>query len=60
MPERSAATVHGGSYKVLADVDFEASQGVIFAHGSRFGGHSLFVKDGTITYAYNLAVIAIS
>ena len=25
----------------------------IFAHGSRFGGHSLFVKDGTLTYAYN-------
>jgi arylsulfatase len=53
VPERSAATVHGGSYKVLADVEFDSSQGVIFAHGSRFGGHSLFVKDGTITYAYN-------
>ena len=29
------------------------SQGVIFAQGSRFGGHSLFVKDGKLTYAYN-------
>jgi arylsulfatase len=53
VPERSAATVHGGSYKVLADVEFDSSPGVIFAHGSRFGGHSLFVKDGTVTYAYN-------
>ncbi len=26
---------------------------MIFAHGSRFGGHSLFVKDGKVTYAYN-------
>lgn len=26
---------------------------VIFAHGSRFGGHSLFVKDGKLHYVYN-------
>jgi hypothetical protein len=29
------------------------TQGVVFAQGSRFGGHALFVKDGTLTYAYN-------
>ena len=29
------------------------TEGVIFAHGSRFGGHALFVKDGEVTYAYN-------
>ena len=29
------------------------SQGVIFAQGSRFGGHALFVKDGKLTYVYN-------
>jgi arylsulfatase len=46
--------VHGVSYKVLAEVEFTAdTQGVIFAAGSRFGGHALFVKDGTLTYAYN-------
>jgi hypothetical protein len=27
--------------------------GVIFAQGSRFGGFSLFVKDGKLTYVYN-------
>ncbi len=54
VPERSSANVHGVSYKVLAEVEFtKDSQGVIFAQGSRFGGHSLFVKDGTLTYAYN-------
>ena len=54
IPERSAANVHGVSYKVLAEVDLTAeARGVIFAHGSRFGGHALFVKDGQVTYAYN-------
>ena len=27
--------------------------GVIFAHGSRFGGHSLFIKDHKLYYVYN-------
>ena len=54
VPERSAAPVRGRSFKVLAEVDFTGdTQGVIFAHGSRFGGHALFVKDGTLTYSYN-------
>lgn len=54
VPERSAANVHGVSYKIAAELDLAAdSEGVIFAHGSRFGGHSLFVKDGVVTYAYN-------
>jgi hypothetical protein len=26
---------------------------VIFAHGSRFGGHTLFIKDGRLNYVYN-------
>ena len=54
VPERSAANVHNVSYKALAEVDLTPdSEGVIFAHGSRFGGHALFVKDGQVTYAYN-------
>jgi arylsulfatase len=54
IPERSAANVHGVSYKALAEVELTAdSEGVIFAHGSRFGGHALFLKDGQVTYAYN-------
>ena len=27
--------------------------GVIFAHGSRFGGHALFIKDSKLYYVYN-------
>ena len=29
------------------------AQGVLFAHGSRFGGHALYVKDGRLHYVYN-------
>jgi arylsulfatase len=54
VPERSTANVHAVSYKALAEVVLEnGAQGVIFAAGSRFGGHSLFIKDGQLTYAYN-------
>ena len=28
-------------------------EGVIFAHGSRFGGHALFLKDQKLWYVYN-------
>jgi arylsulfatase len=28
-------------------------QGVIFAHGSRFGGHTLYVKNRRLHYVYN-------
>src|SRR6185436_7503068 len=42
------------SYKIIADVDLTTdSHGVIFAHGSRFGGHALFVKDRRLHYVYN-------
>jgi arylsulfatase len=40
----SPSTSATGPYKILANVGLAAS-GVIFAHASRFGGHSLFVKD---------------
>jgi hypothetical protein len=54
VPERNAANVHGVSYKALAEVEFTGdTEGVIFASGSRFGGHALFVKDGKLVYAYN-------
>lgn len=45
----------GGSYKILVDVETTVPDcsGVIFAHGSRFGGHSLFIKDRKLHYIYN-------
>ena len=29
----------------LVDIPAPGAQGVLFAHGSRFGGHALYVKD---------------
>ena len=54
VPESTAVNIKGRSYKILADVDVAPdSQGVIFAHGSRFGGHTLFIKDRKLHYVYN-------
>ena len=55
VPEGVAANVRGRSYKILANVEITDpnASGVIFAHGSRFGGHSLFVKNHKLHYVYN-------
>ena len=55
MPESVAVNVRGRSYKILADIEITDpnASGVIFAHGSRFGGHSLFLKDKKLYYVYN-------
>ncbi|MFN2161000.1 MAG: arylsulfatase, partial [Candidatus Promineifilaceae bacterium] len=38
----------------LADVEVDdGCSGVLFAHGSRFGGHSLFIYDKRLYYVYN-------
>ncbi len=55
VPEGVAVNVRGRSYKILADIEITDPNcsGVIFAHGSRFGGHSLFIKDKKLHYVYN-------
>ena len=55
VPEGVAVNTRGRSYKILANVDIEdgKAEGVIFAHGSRFGGHALFIKDNKLHYVYN-------
>ena len=54
VPETAAVNVRGRSYKIVADVDITAeAAGVIFAHGSRFGGHTLFIKERKLYYVYN-------
>jgi arylsulfatase len=55
VPEGVAVNVRGRSYKIIADVEIEKGDcsGVIFAHGSRFGGHTLFIKDQKVHYVYN-------
>jgi arylsulfatase A-like enzyme len=55
VPESEAVNIRGRSYKLLAEVDIQTPEaaGVLFAHGSRFGGHTLFIKDQLLYYVYN-------
>jgi arylsulfatase len=55
VPESAAVNVRGRSYRIIAEVELAEpdAEGVIFAHGSRFGGHSLFIKDRKLFYVYN-------
>jgi arylsulfatase len=55
VPEGVAVNTRGRSYKILANVEIKDAKcsGVIFAHGSRFGGHALFIKDKKLYYVYN-------
>ena len=57
--EAAAAHTLGVSFKMLAKVEFSReTQGVIVAQGSRFGGYTLFVKDGRLCFVYNFLGIA--
>ncbi len=54
VPEGVAVSVRGRSYKIIADAILdEGAEGVLFAHGSRFGGHALFIKENKLHYVYN-------
>ena len=53
--EWQAVNMRGRSYVIGALVDIPApgAQGVLFALGSRFGGHALYVKDDRLHYVNN-------
>jgi arylsulfatase A-like enzyme len=55
VPEAQAVNIHNRSYAIGAQVDIPApgAEGVLFAHGARFGGHALYVKDNRLHYVYN-------
>ena len=55
VPESQAVNVRNRSYAIGALVDIPApgAQGVIFAHGSLFGGHALYIKDNRLHYHYS-------
>jgi hypothetical protein len=53
VPQASAANTLNVSYRIFAAVEFtNDSRGVIFAQGSRFGGYTLFVKDGKLKFEF--------
>jgi arylsulfatase len=55
VPEAAAPNIRNRSYTILAEVDINAPnvEGVVLAQGSRFGGHTLFIKNSTLYYVYN-------
>jgi arylsulfatase len=55
VPESQAVNIRGRSYAIgaLVDLPGPGAEGVLFAHGSRFGGHALYVKDNRLHYVYS-------
>ena len=55
MLENAALDIKNRSHTVTADIEIpqESAQGVIIAQGGRFGGWSLYLKDGKLKYCYN-------
>jgi hypothetical protein len=55
VPESQAVNIRNRSYTIGVQVDIPApgAQGVLFAHGARFGGHALYVKDNRLHYVYS-------
>ena len=55
VPESQAVNVRNRSYAIgaLAGIPAPGAQGVLFAHGSRFGGHALYTKDNRLHYVYS-------
>ena len=53
--ENAVLNVKNKSYSVTAELEIPegGAEGVIVAQGGRFGGWSLYVKDGKLTYCYN-------
>jgi arylsulfatase len=44
---------------MLANVETtDKTSGILFAHGSRFGGHTLFIKNNKLYYVYNFLGIS--
>ena len=59
MPEAQAVNVHNRSFTIgaLVDIPARGAEGVLFAHGARFGGHALYVKDERLHYVNNFVGI---
>jgi arylsulfatase len=55
VPESQSVNIRNRSYSVaaLVDVPQAGAEGVVFAHGARFGGHALYVKDNRLHYVYS-------
>ncbi|SDK41122.1 arylsulfatase [Nonomuraea maritima] len=55
VPEEAAVDVRNRSFTLTAEFEIttEDAEGVLFAHGSRFGGHALYLRGRRLHYVYN-------
>ena len=55
VPEELAVSIRNRSYTIgaLVSIPGPGARGVLLAHGSRFGGHCLYMKDNRLHYVYN-------
>merc|ERR1712196_429328 len=55
IPEGGAPDLKNKDYEITALIDMknEDSEGVIVAHGGKFTGYSMYVKDGALNFHYN-------
>ncbi|MFC4223639.1 arylsulfatase [Lysinibacter cavernae] len=55
LTEGSVLSMKNRSYSITAEVTVpsEGAEGVVVAQGGLTGGHSLYAKDGVLTYCYN-------
>jgi arylsulfatase len=55
VPEQSGVQISGRSYTLAAGVRVTSpeAEGVLYAHGGVAGGHSLYIKDRRLHYAFN-------
>ncbi|RXR26073.1 arylsulfatase [Oerskovia turbata] len=56
LSENSVLSIKNRSFSVTAEVEVPASgaEGVIIAQGGRFGGWSLYTKEGRVKFVYNV------
>jgi arylsulfatase A-like enzyme len=55
VPEAAAVNIRNRSYTIAAEINIDRpdASGVLFSHGAKFGGHSLYISGGKLKYAYN-------
>ena len=55
VPEWQAVNTKNRSFVIgaLVDIPKSGAEGVLFAHGNRFGGHGLYLKDNRLHYVNN-------
>ncbi len=55
VPQTVAVRVIGRSHRITAEVETppDGAEGVLLAHGSRFGGYAFYVKGKKLHYTYN-------